>query len=269
MAYTKHRSPALSIMQLRTAALVALCENALAIRLDSIAACTTEAEIVKALIKAVITHDLTLLRIVSDDIAADILELPYIMIHFHEDCWDEGVWHRDNNDRNSKMHWLPLRASGAAISFLPDAPLDLTRVVARVMRFVGIKQVATPRLEANEYLVWPSTTFHRGMLNRGTSTRINYIVTVRTGADSAAVASQMEEFDDATVIDYCRTAHAAILAIAAGSGFDAGALDARYTQLFRTSLHALTLKEDHLRTNAFSAAMQGVLNRATELEAHR
>lgn len=76
MAYTKHRSPALCIMQRRTAALVALCENALAVRLDSIAACITEAEIVKALIKAVITHDLTLLRIASDNIATDILVLP-------------------------------------------------------------------------------------------------------------------------------------------------------------------------------------------------
>ena len=134
---------------------------------------------------------------------------------------------------------------------------------------MGIKKVATPRLEANEYLVWPSNTFHRGMLNCGTSTRINYIVTVRAGADSAAVASQIVEFDDATVIDYCRTAPAAILAIAAGGGFDTEALDVWYAQLFRTSLHALTLKEDRLGTNAFSAAMQGILNRATELEAHR
>jgi hypothetical protein len=39
----------------------------------------------------VITHNLTLLRIVSGDIAADILELPYTMVRFHEDCWDEGV----------------------------------------------------------------------------------------------------------------------------------------------------------------------------------
>lgn len=71
------------------------------------------------------------------------------------------------------------------------------------------------------------------------------------------------------MIDYCRTAPAAILAIAAGSGFDAEVLDVWYAQLFRTSLHALTLKEDRLGTNAFSAAMQGILNRATELEAHR
>ena len=48
------------------------------------------------------------------------------------------------------MHWLPLRGTGAAISFLPDLPLDMTRAAARAARAAGIKRVATPRLEPNE-----------------------------------------------------------------------------------------------------------------------
>jgi hypothetical protein len=262
MAFTKHRSPALSDLQQRAAALIALCETALGVRLDSVAACTLDAEIVKAMVKAVITHDRTLLRIMRDEIAADVLELPYVMVHYHEDQWDEGIWHRDDSDRDRKMHWLPLRASGTAISFLPDAPLGLTKAVARLLRVVGIKRVMTPRLDAGEYLVWPSTTFHRGILNRGSATRINYIVTVRAGADSAAVAAQTLELDDATVIDYCRTAHAAILALAAGDGFDPGAIPTQYENLFRTSLHALVLKEGRLGTHTFSSAMQHGMEQA-------
>jgi hypothetical protein len=256
MTYSKHRNPALGTMQQRAASLVGLCEKALDVRLDSMAACALDTEMVKAILKGVIAHDADLFRTFRGAIAADVLELPYIMVHFHDDRWDEGVWHRDDDDRARQMHWLPLRGTGAAISFLPDLPLDMTRAAARAARAAGIKRVATPRLEPNEYLTWPSTTYHRGILNRDQRVRINYIVTVRAGADAAPLVAQTVELDDAAVADYCRAACAALTVVAAQQPLGDEAIAARFRPLFETSLHALTLKEARLGTRAFSAAMK-------------
>ncbi|MEQ8246931.1 MAG: hypothetical protein RID42_04550 [Alphaproteobacteria bacterium] len=253
MTYSKHRNPALGSMQQRAALLVDLCEKALDVRLDSMAACAFDTEMVKAILKGVVAHDAELFRIFRSEIAADVLELPYIMVHFHDDRWDEGVWHRDNDDRARSMHWLPLRGRGAAISFLPDLPLDMTRAAARAARAAGIKRVATPRLEPNEYLTWPSTTYHRGILNRERQVRVNYIVTVRPGADPAALVAQTVDLDDAAVGEYCRTAAAALAAVAAREPLGNETIAARFRPLFETSLHALALKEARLGTQAFSA----------------
>ncbi len=254
MTYTRHRSASLAIMQDRARALVTLCEGVFGRKIDMIDGCSLDAELIKAILKAVIAHDATLLRLFRAEIAKDVLELPYVMIHFREDRWDEGGWHRDDDDNARRMHWVPLRVSGTAISFLPDVPLDLTRVVARAARAAGIKKVTTPRLNADEYLTWPATTYHRGILNDGEATRINYIVTVRPGADGEQIAAQTVALDDDMVVAYCRAAHAALADIAAGRAHDPSSIDSLCRQLFATSLHALSLKEPHLGTQAFSAA---------------
>jgi len=255
MSYTKHRHHAIGEMQARAVTLVSLCEKALGSEFDRLPACTPDAELAKAVLKAIVSHDADLLRRFRADIAADVAELPYTMVHFHDDRWDEGTWHRDAADPARQMHWLPLRHQSESISFLPDVPFDLTRVLARGVAAAGIKRVTTPVLAADEFLTWPSTTYHRGTLNRDGRARINYIVTVVAGADGKAVTAQTPELTDDEIAGYCRKAHGLLASIAAGEAASLANLDTRQQILFRTSLHALTLKEARLGTEVFSAAL--------------
>ena len=101
-----------------------------------------------------------------------------------------------------------------------------------------------------------SSNCNRGILNRDQRVRINYIVTVRAGADAAPLVAQTVELDDAAVADYCRAACAALTVVAAQQPLGDEAIAARFRPLFETSLHALTLKEARLGTRAFSAAMK-------------
>jgi hypothetical protein len=182
-----HRNPAIRAIQARFSELQGMVGPAP--RFERNHAC----EIYKAILKSLIVEDAILvsqlLTLAKSQYRGNAVQI-YPMLHLAGDTNERGNWHRDGNERNRRVVWIPL--TQYKYQGLSVFPYPLGKLLAPVLG----KRLT---IESDCYYSWPPQMRHKGNLN--TSDEISSAMVIFLDKDAKTQASGLSPVDQNTVTD--------------------------------------------------------------------